>query len=63
MEGDQTWGNKHTVQCTEDVLQNCMPKTYILLLTSVIPNKLKQKQQPTKMNKTRVPSFGELSIQ
>ena len=39
MEGDLTWGGEHTVQCTDDVLQNCMSilETYIILLTSVTP--------------------------
>ena len=28
---------EHTVQYTNDVLQNCTPKTYIILLTNVTP--------------------------
>ena len=40
MEGDITWGAKHTVQYTD--LQNCVPETYIILLTNVTPiNQLK----------------------
>ena len=35
MEGDLTWGGEHTLQCTYDVLQNCTPETYIILLTNV----------------------------
>ena len=34
MEGDLTWGGEHTVQYTDDVLQNCIPETYIILLTN-----------------------------
>ena len=35
MEGDLTWGGEHTVQYTDDVLQNCTPETYIILLNNV----------------------------
>ena len=48
MEGDLTWGGEHTIQCTDDVLWNCIiskitqePKTCIILLTSVTPINLK----------------------
>ena len=37
MEGDLTWGGEHTIQYTDDVLQNCTPETYITLLTNVTP--------------------------
>ena len=37
MEGDLTWGSKHTIHYTDDVLQNCTPETYIILLTNVTP--------------------------
>ena len=30
-------GGKHTIQCTDDVLCNCTPGTYIILLTNVTP--------------------------
>ena len=33
MEGDLTWDGEHTVQYTDNVLQNCTPETYIILLT------------------------------
>ena len=33
VEGDLTWGGEHTIQYTDDVLQNCTPETYMLLLT------------------------------
>ena len=29
VEGDLTWGGEHTIQYTDDVLQNCAPETYI----------------------------------
>ena len=35
IEGDSTWGDKHTVQYTDDVLQNYTPETYIILLINV----------------------------
>ena len=35
MEGDLTWFGEYTVQYIEDVLQNCTPETYIILLTNV----------------------------
>ena len=35
MEGDLIWGGEHTIQYTDDVLQNCTPETYIILLTNV----------------------------
>ena len=37
MEGDLTWGGEHTIQCTDDVLWDCTPETYIILLINVIP--------------------------
>ena len=46
MEGDLTWGGEQTTQYTDDVLQNCTPETYVILLTKVSPinlNKNKQK--------------------
>ena len=44
IEGDLTWGGEHTTQYTNDVLQSCTPKTYIILLTNVIPKKLNKKR-------------------
>ena len=35
MDRDLTWGGKHTIQYADDVLQNCVVKTYIILLTNV----------------------------
>ena len=37
MEGDLTWGGEHTIQYTDEVLQNCARETYIILLTNVTP--------------------------
>ena len=31
MEGKLIWGGVHTMQKTDDVLQNCTPETYIIL--------------------------------
>ena len=28
---------KHTIQHKDDVLQNCTPETYLILLTNIIP--------------------------
>ena len=33
MEGDQTFGGEHTIQYTDDILQNGTPEIYIILLT------------------------------
>ena len=35
MEGDLTQGSEHTIQYTDNVLQNSTPETYIILLTIV----------------------------
>ena len=37
MEGDVTWGSEHTIQYTNDILQNCTAETYVILLTNVTP--------------------------
>ena len=36
-EGDQTLGGGHTIQYTDDMLQNCAPETYVTLLTNITP--------------------------
>ena len=36
-EGDLIWGGDHTIQHTDDVLQDCSPETYIILLSNVTP--------------------------
>ena len=48
MDGDLTWGGEHTMQSTDDVLQNCAPESYIFLLTSVTPNKFNEKKKRKK---------------
>ena len=35
--GDFTWDGEHTIHYTDDVLYNCTPETYIILLTNVTP--------------------------
>ena len=37
MEGDLTWGNEYILYYTDDILQNCTPETYIILLTNITP--------------------------
>ena len=36
-EGGQTLGGEHTMQYTDDVLQNCILGTFTMLLTNIIP--------------------------
>ena len=45
MEGDLTWGGEHTVQYTDDMVQNLTQETYLILLTDVTPvNSIKYKK-------------------
>ena len=49
MEGDLTWVGEHTLQYTDDVIQNCITETYTILLTNVaqktsIKDKIKSKK-------------------
>ena len=37
MAGDLTWGGEPTVQYTDDVLWDCAPETYIIILINSIP--------------------------
>ena len=37
MEGDLILDGEHTMQCTQDALQNCIPETNVILLTNVTP--------------------------
>ena len=37
MEDDLTLGGRHTMQYTDDVLQNSTVETYVILLTNVNP--------------------------
>ena len=48
MKGVLTLGGEHTVQYTDDVLQNCIPETYIILLTNVTPIKTTKKKKMSK---------------
>ena len=34
---DLTWGGEQTIQCRGDVLQNCTPETYTILLPNDTP--------------------------
>ena len=36
MEGDLTWGDEHTIQYTDDVLQNCTPETNVTPINSIL---------------------------
>ena len=38
-EGDLTLGGEHTIQYTDDILQNCTPEAYIILFNQHHPNK------------------------
>ena len=42
MEGGLTQCGEHTIQYTDDVLQNCTPETYIILLTNVTLNQVNE---------------------
>ena len=44
-EGDLTLGGEHTIQYTDDTLQNCSLETYIIILTNVTPNKFNVKNR------------------
>ena len=45
MGGDLTWGGEHIIQYTDDVLYNCTPETYVILLTNVTPiNSIKKEK-------------------
>ena len=45
MDGDLTGDGEHTIQCTEDVLQNCASETSNILLTSVTPINSKKREK------------------
>ena len=55
MEGDLTWGGKHTLQYTIEVLQNCTPETYIILLTNVTPINSIKILKTMKIKQTKCP--------
>ena len=37
MEGDVIWGGEHTIQYTNDILENYTLETYIILLNYLTP--------------------------
>ena len=37
MGGNLTWAGEHTTYYVDDILSNCTPETYIILLTNVTP--------------------------
>ena len=51
-EGDLTLDGEHTMQYTDDVLQNCPPETCIILLTNIPPINWINKK--TKLNKNQI---------
>ena len=66
MDRDLAWGVEHTIQCTDDVLLNYAPETYVILLTSFTPiNSIKSKKLKSKnkrvlrssKNKTQIMTF------
>ena len=62
MEGDLTLGGEHTIQYTDDGLQNHTPETYIILLTNVTPiNSIQIKKIKYKIKNTTV-STSHISI-
>ena len=42
MDGDLSWSGEHTIHYTDDVLQNYISETCIILLTNVTPINLIQ---------------------
>ena len=64
MEGDVTLDGEHTVQCTDDVLWNCVPENYVILLTNVTPtNSKKLKEKEKLFNKSNYDHFLHFLIQ
>ena len=53
MEGDLTQGGKHTMQYTDDLLQNYIPETYIILLANATPINSINKNNNDKNNKQK----------
>ena len=53
IEEELTWGDEHPIHDTDDVLQNCIPGTNIILLTNVTPiNSIKKKKKNQKIKGT-----------
>ena len=59
-EEDLTWGGEHTTQYTNDVLYDWTPEIYIILLTSVTPDKFTTLKRRKK--KTRALILGAYSL-
>ena len=49
MENDLTLGGGYTMQYTDDVSQNCIPETYVILLTNDTPTNLRTKKKVVHM--------------
>ena len=62
MDRDLTWSGEHTVQCTDDILWNHAPETYIILLTSGTPINSIKRQKSTEEEVTLFNSFYEVSF-
>ena len=63
------WGGEHTIQYIDDILEDCTPETYIILLTNVTPiNSLKInkyiffKGKNTLIEKSNIVFFIEMAI-
>ena len=50
MERDLTWGGEHTIQYTDDVLQNCTPETYNFINQYHPQNSIKILKKETKIS-------------
>ena len=56
--GDLISDGEHTIQYTDDVLQDCTPETYVILLTNVtLINSIKLKKNNTQVFTTRKESW------
>ena len=52
MNGNLTWGGEHTIQCTDDVLQNCELEICKILITNVTPiDSIKKEKKNFEMEK------------
>ena len=52
IEGDLTWGGEHTIQYTDDVLQNCIPETLYNSINQSYPNKFNKNINSNNKKKT-----------
>ena len=65
MEGDLTLGGEHPEQYTDDVLQNCITETCVILLTNVTPIysiKIKSSLPIKKQNRDKFQAWPDLLI-